>query len=50
MKLIHENELEFITLFDCNTYVYVWKKNPIASKSSVSLQELEKYPCLTFYQ
>lgn len=50
MKLIHENELEFIPLFDCNTYVYVWKKNPIASKSSVSLQELEKYPCLTFDQ
>ena len=46
MKLIHESELEFIPLFDCNTYVYVWKKNPIASKSSVSLQELEKYPCL----
>ena len=38
MKLIHESELEFIPLFDCNTYVYVWKKNPIASKSSVSLQ------------
>ena len=50
MKLIHESELEFIPLFDCNTYVYVWKKNPIASKSSVSLQELEKYPCLTFDQ
>ena len=49
-KLIHESELEFIPLFDCNTYVYVWKKNPIASKSSVSLQELEKYPCLTFDQ
>ena len=41
MKLIHESELEFIPLFDCNTYVYVWKKNPIASESSVSLQELE---------
>ena len=27
MKLIHESELEFIPLFDCNTYVYVWKKN-----------------------
>lgn len=26
MKLIHESELEFIPLFDCNTYVYVWKK------------------------
>ena len=48
--VIHESELEFIPLFDCNTYVYVWKKNPIASKSSVSLQELEKYPCLTFDQ
>ena len=46
MKLIHESELEFIPLFGCNTYVYVWKKNPIASKSSVSLQELEKYPAI----
>lgn len=49
-KLIHESELEFIPLFDCKTYVYVWKGNPIASKKSVSLKELQNYPCLTFDQ
>ena len=44
------SEIGILYMSDCNTYVYVWKKNPIASKSSVSLQELEKYPCLTFDQ
>lgn len=49
-KIFYENELEFVPLFDCGTYVYLWKGNPLAAKASTSLKELESYPCLTFNQ
>lgn len=49
-KIFHENELEFVPLFNCGTYAYVWKGNPIASQESVTLRELESYPCLSFNQ
>lgn len=49
-KLFHEMNLEFTPLFDCNTYVYLWKGNPLAAKSSLTMADLEEYPCLTFDQ
>ncbi len=49
-KLFHEMNLEFTLLFHCKTYVYLWKGNPLASKSSLTLEDLEEYPCLTFDQ
>ena len=49
-KTLAENELEFIELFDCNVYAYVWKGNPIAAKEKVTMKDLEEYPCLSFEQ
>lgn len=49
-KMFHEMNLEFTPLFDCNTYVYLWKGNPLAKKDTLTMKDLEEYPCLTFDQ
>lgn len=49
-KLFHENSLEFIPLFDCDTFVYLWGGHPLAEQKEISLKELEDYPCLAFDQ
>ncbi len=49
-KIFKENDLEYIPLFDCDTYVYLWNKHPLADKKIISLKELEDYPCLSFEQ
>ena len=49
-KIIHENGLEFVGLFDCDTYVYLWGGHPLAEKEKISMSELDAYPCLSFDQ
>lgn len=49
-KIIHEKGLEFIELFDCDTYVYLWNKHPLAERAIISMAELDEYPCLSFDQ
>lgn len=49
-KIIHEKGLEFIELFDCDTYVYLWNKHPLAERAVISMAELDEYPCLSFDQ
>ncbi|MCR5718139.1 MAG: LysR family transcriptional regulator [Oscillospiraceae bacterium] len=49
-KLFQANQLQFTHLIECGVYAYVWKGNPLASQESVSFEELEPYPCLTFEQ
>ncbi len=49
-KLLLENNLEFTELLQCNAYVYLWKGNPLAKRESLSMEELEPYPCLAFDQ
>ena len=49
-KLFQANHLVFHKLIECGVYAYVWKGNPLASQESVSFEELESYPCLTFEQ
>lgn len=49
-KYIHEKGLEFIELFTCDTYVYLWSGHPLAGKSVISMEELDEYPCLSFDQ
>lgn len=49
-KILKERELEFIPLFDCSVYVYLWKGNPLASREKLSMEDLEDYPCLAFEQ
>lgn len=49
-KILHEDELEFVPLFDCSIYVYLCKTNPLAGKKLISFEDLEDYPCLSFEQ
>ena len=50
LKLLHANGLAFHHLIDCNAYVYLWRGHPLAGRSSISLSDLEPYPCLSFEQ
>lgn len=49
-KMLQTNNLEFHHLTDCGVFAYLWKEHPLAKQDSVTLAELEKYPCLTFEQ
>ncbi|WP_313133083.1 LysR family transcriptional regulator [Anaerocolumna sp.] len=49
-KVLRENSLEFVELFQCDTYVYLWSGHPLAKKEVISMKELEEYPCLAFDQ
>lgn len=49
-KILNANDLVFKKLIDCKAYVYLWKNHPLAKKTSISLEELKDYPCLSFDQ
>ena len=49
-KLFDENELSFTELLRCKAYVYLWRGHPLANESSICLEQLEPYPCLSFEQ
>jgi DNA-binding transcriptional LysR family regulator len=49
-KIFRANELEFHKLIDCKTYVYLWKGHPLSQFSSLRLDQLTEYPCLSFEQ
>ena len=49
-KLISEAELEFTPLIKTKAYVYLWKGHPLSGEESISLEQLEPYPCLSFEQ
>lgn len=49
-KIFHDHDLEFIELFRCNIYVYLWKGNPLAEYEKITFEDLKEYPCLSFEQ
>ncbi len=49
-KLLREHDIEFNELITCDTYAYLYKKHPLASKNSVCLNDLQNYPCIAFEQ
>lgn len=49
-KILAENGLEFVDLFECKVYVYMWQGNPLAEKALLTMEDLEDYPCLSFEQ
>lgn len=49
-KLLASNDLGFHTLINCQAYVYLWREHPLAHCKSISFQQLEDYPCLSFEQ
>lgn len=49
-KIFRDNELEFLELFSCGIYVYLWRKHPLVAKQRISFEDLKEYPCLSFEQ
>lgn len=49
-KLLRANNLEFHKLIECDAYVYLWRGHPLAGCESISFEQLEDYPCLSFEQ
>lgn len=49
-KLLKEYQLKFTPLMIRKTYAYIWKENPLAARSEISLEELKSLPCITFDQ
>ncbi|MCP3763342.1 LysR family transcriptional regulator [Domibacillus sp. A3M-37] len=49
-QLLKEESLLFHPLFEAKPHVFVSAQNPLAGKSSVTLEELEEYPRLSFEQ
>lgn len=49
-RLFKEHGLEFKVLAEYDVYVYLGKNHPLAGRESISLNELEEYPCLIFDQ
>ncbi len=49
-KFLKTSQLEFHPLVHCEPYVYLWKGHPLADRSSIRLEELRDYPCLSFEQ
>lgn len=49
-KILRENQLKFTELFTCNTYVYLRSGHPLADRNTLSIKDLEPYPCLAFDQ
>ncbi len=49
-KFLRESELSFQELLSCETYVYLYKAHPLASKAQICMEELLAYPCIAFEQ
>ena len=49
-KILNESGLSFTPLFDCSIYAYMSKKNPLAGRKEITMEDLDDYPCLAFAQ
>ena len=49
-KLLRSADLAFHPLIDCRAYVYMWAGHPLAREQSLTLAQLQDYPCLSFEQ
>lgn len=49
-KIFGKDGLKFTPLFECSIYAYMSKKNPLADKKEITIEELDDYPCLAFEQ
>jgi DNA-binding transcriptional LysR family regulator len=49
-KILREDSLEFVPLFECSIYVFMAKSNPLARKTLLTMEDLQDYPCLSFDQ
>ncbi|WP_438431634.1 LysR family transcriptional regulator [Gorillibacterium sp. sgz500922] len=49
-KLLREQHLDFHPLFTARPHIFISTANPLAEKASVTLEDLEDYPYLSFEQ
>src|SRR5690606_9684022 len=49
-KLLKSAHLQFNSLFTAKPHIFISSKNPLASKSIVTIDELDDYPYLSFDQ
>lgn len=49
-KLFREYQLEFVPLMRKEAYAYVWRNHELAGREDISLEELRKYPFVSFDQ
>jgi len=49
-KMLREANLVFSELFSARPHIFVGRNNPLAGKASVTLEDLETLPCLTYEQ
>lgn len=50
MKLIKQNDLKFKEIVVAKPHVFISSKHPLANKESITLDDLQGYPYLTFEQ
>lgn len=50
LRMIHNADLVFAPLFTATPHVFVSKDNPLAKKTSVTLEDLQAFPRLTYEQ
>ena len=50
MKLIRQNDLKFEELFVAKPHVFISSKHPLADRETLTLEDLEEYPYLSFEQ
>lgn len=50
LKILSSQQLEFHSIIHCKPYVYLWKGHPLVKQKSITLPELQQYPCLSFEQ
>ena len=49
-KLFKDYRLDFTPLIKKDTYVYIWRSHPFATRDEISIDELSDYPCVSFDQ
>lgn len=49
-KMLREANLVFSELFAARPHIFVGRNNPLAGRTSVTLEDLEPLPCLTYEQ
>lgn len=49
-KMLREANLVFSELFSARPHIFIGRNNPLAGKKSVTLEDLEPLPCITYEQ
>ncbi|MEG1996556.1 MAG: LysR family transcriptional regulator [Oscillospiraceae bacterium] len=50
LKLLKESDIVFSPLFSASPHVFLYKKNPLADKKIITLEQLEDFPYISFEQ